>query len=49
MDFPDGPVDKNPPAEAGDTGLILINYILYIIMGFPGDLGVRNSPAMHKM
>ena len=22
MDFPDGPVVKNPPANAGDTGLI---------------------------
>ena len=23
MDFPGGPVVKNPPANAGDTGLIL--------------------------
>ena len=39
---------KNPPADAGDTGLILINYILHIIMGFPGGSAVRNLPAMHE-
>ena len=22
QDFPDGPVDKNPPCNSGDTGLI---------------------------
>ena len=39
---------KNPPADAGDTGLILINYILHIILGFPGGSAVRHLPAMHE-
>ena len=47
-DFPGGPVVKNPPADAGDTGLILINYILHIIMGFPGGSAVRNLPVVQE-
>ena len=48
-EFPGGPGLKNPPVDAGDTGLILINYILHIIVGFPGGSAGRNVPAIHEI